>query len=686
MLLFDHAAQAGSAILSLVLAYFRDRAGFVVGSLSLVFTACIVPNKPSPVPSVAPAPSIAARPALPKTAPKPEVILGYSAAWADGSYPPRAYDYGSLTHIARSFLAPHADGRLTWSNDFWNPELEQNAHAHGVKLLASIGGAADDANQWLGMARDPAAEKHFFDELEAQLSEHHYDGVDIDWEPTAQTDADQATYTEFMRALRRRFPHFIISTALPSGEWSGKHISWPEIASSVDFINLMTYVFAGSWTGHSAHNANLFAPSAYTDANGIDIDSSIASLTAKHGLPRNKVVLGLAFYGTQYSTDKLGQVFPPKSRFRGEELLYSEVARLAATPDYSVRWDAGAHAPYLERFAGGHTISFDDARSTNEKCVYASESGLKGVMIWYLGADLVAGAPVLQRALSASYGLPISAPSFEFLRANLEARAADLARVRTETERELRDLEHADPALWARFQELAAPPLALPENSDAAALSAKIAEAERALARLEIQRADVQRALASVPNSKGRELVWPPSGALRVSDFEANDLRHALGGTWSASFDKNDLGTVFHPEPTAWSSGGHGSARALHTFGHFGKSRAPWPFAALVADFEPTDFTSVRAVRFWAKGNAKDYALAVHRAAIHDYAFPLATFRANADWSLVEIPLSELKQPNWGQKLDVSWTDVNALALQPGPAFDDEDFDLWVDDLELVKG
>jgi len=39
-------------------------------------------------------------------APKPAVVLGYSAAWTDGSYPPSAYDYASLTHIARSFLKP----------------------------------------------------------------------------------------------------------------------------------------------------------------------------------------------------------------------------------------------------------------------------------------------------------------------------------------------------------------------------------------------------------------------------------------------------------------------------------------------------------------------------------------------------------------------------------------------------
>jgi spore germination protein YaaH len=195
-------------------------------------SACIAGSSAPPSQALAHAatPSTSAHAPLPATAAKPAVILGYSAAWADGSYPPRAYDYGSLTHIARSFLAPHADGRVTWSNDFWSAELEEYARAHGVKLLASIGGAADNANQWLEMARDPVAEEHFFGELETQITLHRYDGVDIDWEPSAQTDADQRTYTEFMHELRRRFPRWVISTALPAGEWTARHISWPELA------------------------------------------------------------------------------------------------------------------------------------------------------------------------------------------------------------------------------------------------------------------------------------------------------------------------------------------------------------------------------------------------------------------------------------------------------------------------
>src|SRR5579872_2640097 len=178
-----------------------------------------------------------------------QVVLGYSASWFDGIYPPESYNYDAFTHIARSFLIPKANGDITVSGDFWNTDLEKMAHAHKVKLIASIGGAAQDANNWLGMARDSKAEKHFFDGLEKLITANNYDGVDIDWEPSALTDPDQATYTQFMKDLRARFPKWIITTALGGGEWWAQHVSWSEVEKQVDFINLMTYDFAGGWTG-----------------------------------------------------------------------------------------------------------------------------------------------------------------------------------------------------------------------------------------------------------------------------------------------------------------------------------------------------------------------------------------------------------------------------------------------------
>src|SRR5262245_19113356 len=115
---------------------------------SVALASCLVPQRQK-------------SPVAPKAA-APAVVLGYSASWTDESYPPSAYDYASLTHIARSFLQPHADGHITESAGFWSEDLTERAHRHGVKLLASIGGAVPDANHWLTMVRDPAARERFF--------------------------------------------------------------------------------------------------------------------------------------------------------------------------------------------------------------------------------------------------------------------------------------------------------------------------------------------------------------------------------------------------------------------------------------------------------------------------------------------------------------------------------------------
>ena len=632
-------------------------------------SACLMPERPK-----APVAPTAARPAI---------VLGYSASWTDGNYPPSAYDYGSLTHIARSFLQPHADGHITGSDGFWNDELERLAHQHGVKLLASIGGAAPDANHWLSMARDPAARERFFGELERLITQHHYDGVDIDWEPSAQTDADQATYTEFMQALRQRFPKWVLTTALGTGDWNAKHISWQKIAASVDFINLMTYVFAGAWTGHSAHNANLLAPSDFSDGSRLTVAGNVRETIEKYGVPAEKLTVGLAFYGIQFSTDRMGQPFPERARFKGEELTYTQVQRLSEHPAYAGKWDAGAQVPYLERKTGGHTISYDDPRSIAEKCAFASKLGVAGVMIWYVGADLVRGAPVLQHALAKTYGLPITPPSLEFLQQTHAARTAEVARLQTELARERGELERGNSAANAKIDAAGVPASFEPAAADPATLDRQLTSIDRVLAALELERSAVQTSLAALPPLRGKALPFA-SGALLFADFEG-ELTNALGGQWSASFDKNGLGTVFNPDPPRWSEGGKNGSRAWHAWGHYGKSRAPWPYAALIASFPVSDFGPVQSIRFWAKGDGKRYALALVRSAVHDYAFPAATFAAPAEWTLVELKATDFKQPDWGQKVSGPFSDATGLSFGPGPQFNDEPFDLWIDDVELVK-
>ncbi len=636
---------------------------------SAAVVSCLVPQRPEAL-------------SMPKAA-APAVVLGYSASWTDASYPPSAYDYGSLTHIARSFLQPHPDGRISESAGFWNEELTERAKRHGVKLLASIGGAAPDAKHWLTMARDPAAQERFFTELDRLITQHRYDGVDIDWEPSALTDADQATYTAFMQALRKRFPKWTISTALGTGDYWSRHVSWRQIADSVDFINLMTYVFAGTWTGYSAHNANLHAPTSFKDSSGLTVAGNVQSIINKYGVPPEKLTLGLAFFGVQFSTDRMGQAFTEQARHNGTEINYTQVERLSQSPHYSAKWDEGARVPYLESKAFSHTISYDDPQAIAEKCAFASKLGLAGVMIWYVGADLVRGQPVLQQAVAKTYSLPVAPPTPQLLAQTLRARSAEISRLQTEIARERGELERGSATANAKIA-VAGVPATFPEPaSDAATLDRQLAEVDRVLTALEIEHTSVQTELAALPPVRGKAVPLQ-DGKLLFADFEG-ELVHALGGGWSASFDKNGLGTVFNPDPPLWSEGGKNGQRAWHTWGHYGKSRPPWPYAALIASFAPSDFQPVTAIRFWTKGNGKRYALQLQRSSVHDYAFPVATFDAPQEWTQVVLQTKDFKQPDWGQKVSGPFSDATGLSFGPSAQFNDEAFELWIDDVELLK-
>jgi len=69
--------------------------------------------------------------------------MGYYASWQPSLYPVSAIEWSGLTHIAMAFYTPNGSGALTLMGG--NPQLALDmvsaAHQHGVKAIASLGGA-----------------------------------------------------------------------------------------------------------------------------------------------------------------------------------------------------------------------------------------------------------------------------------------------------------------------------------------------------------------------------------------------------------------------------------------------------------------------------------------------------------------------------------------------------------------
>src|SRR5882724_8794459 len=163
-------------------------------------------------------------------------------------------------------------------------------------------------------------------------------------------------------------------------------------------------------------------------------------------------------------------------------------------------------------------------------------------MIWYIGGDLVRGQPVLQQALAKTYGLPITPPASAFLAQTYADRTRQVDREQTEIARERGELERASAAGNAKIAAAGVPDTFPTAANDAPTLERQIAQADRVLGALEVERSSVQTALAALPAVRGKAIPFD-GPTLLFADFEG-ELTHALGGGFSASFDKNGLGTV----------------------------------------------------------------------------------------------------------------------------------------------
>jgi len=99
----------------------------------------------------------------------------------------------------------------------------------------------------------------------------------------------------------------------------------------------------------------------------------------------------------------------------------------------------------------------------------------------------------------------------------------------------------------------------------------------------------------------------------------------------------------------------------------------------------PSDLSQFKAVRFAAKGNGKRYMVVLRRGAVRDYGQFRASFATTKEWQEVTVKFDDLQQPDWAHPVPRGWVDITSIAFMPDVLFSDEDYDLSIDNVELLK-
>jgi chitinase len=161
------------------------------------------------------------------------------------------------------------------------------------------------------------------------------------------------------------------------------------IHGSLDWVNVMTYDFAGDWSERTTFNAPLFPVAAESATRNRNVDTTVKTYL-QAGVPPEKVVLGLPFYGRGWAgavdTDRgLFQKHGPKL----EKGLWDYRDLAADYIDKRAKryWHDEAKVPWLYNSRSGLMITYDDPESLRHKTQYVLDRKLGGVMIWELSED-----------------------------------------------------------------------------------------------------------------------------------------------------------------------------------------------------------------------------------------------------------------------------------------------------------
>ena len=304
---------------------------------------------------------------MPATAKK---VVAYVTSWS--SVPVDAH---AMTHINYAFGGIDSNGRVyvDGPNRFREIAALKDKNP-ALKVLLSIGGWG--RGNFTPIAADESKRKAFAQSCRDFCEQNGIDGIDIDWEFPGNNSSGESSpaneknnYTLLMRDLREALgDEFLLTMASCA---SPDYYDYPNLIGYLDFVNVMTYDMASPPHHHSA----LYRGG--TVGNGWCVAHESIQNHLKAGIPSDKLVMGLAFYGNG-NGDGSGSA---------NHVSLQEIENGIASGKWIDHWDDVAKVPYVTNTNNQFVFGYDNPRSLTRKCQYIVDNDLAGGMYWEYAND-----------------------------------------------------------------------------------------------------------------------------------------------------------------------------------------------------------------------------------------------------------------------------------------------------------
>lgn len=262
------------------------------------------------------------------------------------------------------------------------------AKENGIYTVLSLGGGGSEpSSAFASVTKNAEARKTLINNIIDIINKYGFDGVDVDWETPTSSQAQYFTLfiKELNEAVKKNNSHHLITAAIGGGKWQPTRYDLSNSSKYLDFINVMTYSMSSSsgYYQNALYKRTGFHNTEYRVGGTLSSCSIDETVTIYNnlGVQNNKLIFGLAFYGTrQYNNE---------GRWVSNGSIYYTTIKnqYLNNPNYTYYYDEDAQVPYIISNDLTTFISFDDPRSIAAKCDYVKNNNCAGLMYWENGCD-----------------------------------------------------------------------------------------------------------------------------------------------------------------------------------------------------------------------------------------------------------------------------------------------------------
>jgi chitinase len=258
-----------------------------------------------------------------------------------------------------------------------------------LKVILSLGG-------WGGCKTcsdvfSTEAARDEFSESVLKLNQYfNTDGIDLDWEYPAIEGypghaykiQDRENFTALLKSLRKTMGQRYELSFAAGGfqKFLEQSVDWSKAMKIIDRVNVMSYDLYHGYSTVTGHHTAL-----YSNATQKESTDNAVQYLIKIGVPRNKIVIGAAFYARIWeNVEPVNNGLYQTGHFK-MGIDYKNLA--SKLKDFQLLWDDISKSPYGYNAAEKLFVTFDDEKSIALKTKYAIDQKLDGIMFWELSLD-----------------------------------------------------------------------------------------------------------------------------------------------------------------------------------------------------------------------------------------------------------------------------------------------------------